>query len=249
MRIIRPIVFAAVSAVAASAATAQQAPPPMIMSAYYRCDLSRQARADTIYRQVVAPLLDKQVQAGRLTGYSFFAHRFGGVYRRLDSWTAPGIEQLIAAQEAVMQEWNQTNPKSVAEFNGICGSHDDYIWTRILGPIGTAGAAPAPGTGFLYSRYFTCADEATADMAMETTYADIMNKHLAAGHIVAWGWLSHYMGGTVRRVLNWTGPDLMSVLKAEEMISADMANHYMWGPFSRGCNSHTDYVWSSQVSR
>jgi hypothetical protein len=249
MRIFRTLVLATAAGLVATAAAAQEASPPVTMAAYYRCDISRQERADTIYRQIMVPALDKQVQAGLLTGYGFYAHRIGGAWRRLDSWTGPDVEQVLAAQEAVTQEVNQSNPKLAAEFSAICGSHDDYMWVRILGPVGTPGAAPSAAPGSLYSRYFFCEDEATADMAMETVYEEMMNKHLQAGHITSWGWLFHYIGGTVRRVLNWSGPDVLSVLKAEEMISADMNNSYMWGPFSRGCNTHMDYVWTEVASR
>ena len=250
MRMIRTLVLATTAGLVATGAAAQEAEPPAIMSVYYRCDQTRQARADTIFQQAMVPLLNKQVQAGNLTGYGLFAHRAGGAYRRLESWNGASVEKVLTAQQAVMEELNQTNAKLAAEFTSICGSHDDYIWNRAGGPIGTPNPSGATATpGFLYSRYFFCEDEGTADMAMQTVYADMLNKHLAAGHIASWGWLTHYFGGTVRRVLNWTAPDLMSVLRAEEMISADLANNYMWGPFSRGCNSHYDYVWTTVANR
>ena len=250
MRLHRISMLGLTAVLLAPGAAAQEAPPPLIRSAYYRCDITRQERADTIYRQIMVPALEKQMQAGRLTGYGFFAHRIGGAWRRLDSWTSPDVERALAAQEAVMEEVNRTSPKLLAEFNSICGSHDDYIWSRMAGPIATpAAAAPGGVPGALYSRYFFCEDEATADMVMQSAYAEMMDKHLKAGHIASWGWLIHYIGGTIRRVLNWSGPDVLSVLKAEEMISSDMANSAMWGPFSRGCNAHTDYVWSAVATR
>jgi len=249
MRLHRISMLGLTTALLATGAAAQEAAPPLIRSAYYRCDITRQERADTIYRQIMVPALEKQVQAGRLTGYGFFAHRMGSAWRRLESWTSPDVERALAAQEAVMEEVNRTSPKLLAEFNSICGSHDDFLWNRVAGPIATPGAAPAATPGTLYSRYFFCQDEVAADMVMEAAYAEMIDKHLKAGHITSWGWLTHYFGGTIRRVLNWSGPDVLSVLKAEEMISSDMANSPMWGRFSQGCNSHTDYVWSAVATR
>ena len=55
----------------------------------------------------MVPALEKQVQAGRLTGFGYFAHRIGGAWRRLDSWTAPDVERVLAAQDAVMEEVNR----------------------------------------------------------------------------------------------------------------------------------------------
>jgi hypothetical protein len=90
--------------------------------------------------------------------------------------------------------------------------------------------------------------EGEADMIMETAFAPMMNKHLAAGHITAWGYFTHNLGGNIRRILNWSGPDVMSVLNAEEMISAEQGNHPLYAAFTAACSSHSDYVWRSEVT-
>ena len=244
MSTIRTLVLTATASLIAASASAQQAPPPFTMATYYRCDYVRQARADTLFRQVMGPALNRQIQAGNLTGWGFSSHRMGGAWRRLETMTAPTLAKLVAAQEAYQADLDK-NPKAAAEFDAICGSHDDYIWNRTLG---SAPNPSAPAPAFSYSRYFACSDEATADMVMETAFAGIMNKHLAAGHIRSWGWLSHNFGGTIRRVLLWAGSDLMAVLNAEEMVSAELASHGMWASFSTACNTHNDYVWRSEAS-
>jgi hypothetical protein len=232
----------------ASAVMAQQAPPPFVMATYYRCDYAKQARADTLYKQVIAPLLDRQVKAGNLTGYGFSSHRIGGVFRRLETWTAPTLDKLITAQDAYDADLQKTNPKGGAEFDAVCGSHDDYIWNRVLGSAAPPAGAPKPA--YSYSRYLTCdmAKENEADMIMETALASMMNKHVEAGHIMAWGWFTHNMGGTIRRILNWSGKDVMAVLNAEEMISNDIAANPLGNVFTAICNSHSDYVWQSVVA-
>jgi hypothetical protein len=237
--------MATTTALVATAAAAQAPTPPFTLAAYYRCDYVRQTRADTLYRQVYSPALDRQIKAGRLTAYGFSSHRIGGAWRRLESMTAPTLEQLIAAQDAMQEDVARTNPKGAAEFDAICGSHDDYIWQRVLG-----SPAPATTPAYGYSRYLVCdlSREAEADMIMATAFAPIMNKHLAAGHIASWGWLTHNMGGPVRRVLNWSGPDVMAVLNAEDVIVTDMANHPMDAAFNAACSGHSDYVWHSEVS-
>jgi hypothetical protein len=237
--------MATTACLVATAAAAQEPVPPFTLAAYYRCDYIRQTRADTLYRQVYAPALDRQIKAGRLSAYGFSSHRMGGAWRRLESWTAPTLAQLIAAQDAVQEEVTRTNPKGAAEFGAICGSHDDYIWQRVLG-----SPAPAAAPAFSYSRYFVCdmSREGEADMIMETAFAAIMNKHLTAGHITSWGWLIHNMGGPVRRILNWSGPDVMAVLNAEEAIFTDIASHSMDAVFNAACSGHSDYLWHSEVS-
>ncbi len=243
----RIAVLTAAASLVASAVMAQQAPSQFVMATYYRCDYSRQARADTLYKQVMAPLLDRQIKAGNLTGYGFASHRIGGVFRRLETWTAPTLAKLITAQDALTADLDKTNRKGGAEFDAVCGSHDDYIWER------TAGSAPnpsAPNPAFSYSRYLTCdmSKEGEADLIMQSALAEIMNKHLAAGHIMTWGWYAHNMGGTIRRILNWSGPTVMAVLNAEEMISSEIAAHPLGNAFTSICNSHTDYVWKAEVT-
>ena len=246
MRMIRTLVLATTAGLAATAAAAQQAPTPFILATYYRCDYVRQARADTLYRQAMAPVLDRQIKSGNLTSYGFSSHRMGGAWRRLETWTAPSLEKLLAAQEAFQTDMDKTNPKAAAEFDAICGSHDDFIWNRAAGSAANPGMTPA-ASAVSYTRYFGCSNETVADMVMETAYTEILNKHLAAGHISSWLWGTHNFGGTIRRILNWSGPNVMAVLNAEEMISGDMANNGQWGTFSEACNTHSDYVWQSEV--
>lgn len=243
----RVAVLTVAASLVASAVMAQQAPPPFILATYYRCDYVKQARADTLYKQVIAPLLDKQVKAGNLTGYGFSSHRIGGVFRRLETWTAATLDKLIAAQDAYNAELDKTNPKAGAEFDSVCGSHDDYIWNRVVGSAATPGA---PNPAFSYSRYLTCdiSRENEANMIMETALAAMMNKHVEAGHIMGWGWFVHNMGGPIRRILNWSGKDVMAVLTAEDMISKDIAAHPLGNAFNAICNSHSDYVWQSVVA-
>jgi hypothetical protein len=251
MSVNKTVVMTAVACLIATGASAQaasQSPAvPFTMSTYYRCDYNTQARADTLYKQVWVPVLERQIKAGRLSSYAFYSHRMGGVFRRLESLTAPTLALLIAAQDSMNADLDRTNPKGSAAFDAVCGSHDDYIWNRTQGSPQTP-ATPVPA--FLYSRYLVCdmGREGEADLIMGTVLAPIINKHLAAGHIANWGWNVHNFGGTTRRIMNWGGPNALSVLNAEEMLSNDIADNPMGREFTAICNSHTDYVWELVVS-
>ena len=246
MKMGRTLAMTATACLAATAGVAQAPTPPFVLATYYRCDDSRQTRADTLFKQVIAPLLDKQIKAGHLTNYAFSSHRIGGAWRRLESMTAPSLEHLMAARDAFQDELDKTNPKGSAEFDAICGSHDDYIWQRVL----TSPPAPPAPTSFTYSRYLNCdqSKEGEADMIMGTEYAPMMNKHLAAGHITSWGYLTHNMGGPIRRILTWTAPTALSALSAEDMISGDMATSGLYAAFAGACSSHSDYLWATEVT-
>ena len=248
MRIGPSLIATLTAGFVATAASAQQsAPQPVTASTYYRCDVAREARADTLYKQVWAPALDRQIKAGHLTGYGFSSHSIGSGWRRLEYLSAPSIEHLIAGRDAYVADGAKANPKGAAEFDAICGSHDDYIWQDGVASKDNPAAPPAP---YSYSRYTSCdmSKEGEADLIMETVFAPIMNKHLAAGHITSWSWLIHYMGGPVRRVLLWRGADVVSLLKAEEMISADMSANGLYAAFTAACSGHSDYIWHAEVA-
>jgi hypothetical protein len=233
--------------VVTSAASAQQAsPPPATFAVYFRCDYAKEARSDTLFRQVYVPALEKQVKAGHFTRYAWSSHQIGGQWRRLMSFSATNVEHLITGRTALLDDVEKSNPKGSAEFDAICGSHDDYIWEQ------TSAGTPDPVAAisdYGYSRYMSCdlAKENEADLIMDQVYTPMMNKHLAAGHITSWAYLSHYMGGPIRRVLRWTAKDMMSTLKAEEMISTDMGNHPMYTAFTAACGGHSDYLWKSET--
>jgi hypothetical protein len=248
MRASRSILVGIITSLVATGVEAQTPAPVFTMSAYHRCDINRQARADTLFNQIYAPALDKQVKAGHLTGYGFLSHRVGGAWRRLQSMSASSLADLMAGQAAAMEEIGRTNQKGLTEFNSICGSHDDYIWSRASGSAPNPSAPPVPGGGFLYSRYFFCSDEGTADLVMDAVGVAVMNKQVADGHITGWSWLRHSTGGTIRRVLNWNAPDALSALTASQQISAALRAEPMWSAFANGCNGHTDYLWHVEAT-
>jgi hypothetical protein len=248
MRIGSALIASLLAGSVVTAATAQQTPPPpLTMSTYYRCDLAKEARADTLFKQVLAPALERQVKAGHLTGYGFSSHAIGGGWRRLEYLTATSLDHLIAGRTAYYDDLEKNAPKGQAEFDAICGSHDDYIWQEGLASKDNPAAPPAP---YSYSRYTSCdqSKEGEADLIMEAAFSPVMNKPLAAGHITSWAWLVHNMGGPVRRILLWRGADLLSVLKAEEMISNDMAANGLYSAFTAACSGHSDYVWKVEAA-
>jgi hypothetical protein len=248
MRIGPSLIVTWAAGLVATAASAQQtAPLAVTASTYYRCDIPREGRADTLYQQVIAPALERQVKAGHLTAYGFSSHLIGGGWRRLAYMVSPSIDHLMAGRAAYQDDLDKTNPKGQAEFDAICGSHDDYIWQE---GVASKDNPSAPATTYTYSRYTSCdmSKEGEADLIMETAFAPIMNKHLAAGHIGSWTWLVHYLGGPVRRVLLWTGTDALSVIKAEEMISTDMAANGLYAAFTAACSGHSDYVWHVETA-
>jgi hypothetical protein len=97
-------------------------------SVYYTCDEMKETRADEIWENDFAPILNKYVEAGKLTSWGWQSHWVGGAYRRLQTMTAADHKGLIAARAELIDEMYAEESEAGAEFTTICGSHSDYMW-------------------------------------------------------------------------------------------------------------------------
>jgi len=100
---------------------------PATMSSYHMCDRGREGRADEIFTDVLAPLYQKHIDLGHIASYGYFAHRSGGMFRRLETLSGPDHLTLMNMQGAVYQE---ADPIAMQEFSSICSTHTDYMWNR-----------------------------------------------------------------------------------------------------------------------
>jgi hypothetical protein len=97
-------------------------------SVYYRCDESKEERADEIFAKDFGPMLDKYVADGKLASWGWSSHWVGGAFRRLQTMTASDHKTLLAARAELIDEMYAENSKAGEEFGAICGSHSDYMW-------------------------------------------------------------------------------------------------------------------------
>jgi hypothetical protein len=97
-------------------------------SVYYRCDESKEERADEIFAKDFGPILDKYVADGKLASWGWSSHWVGGAFRRLQTMTASDHKTLLAARAELIDEMYADDSKAGEEFNAICGSHSDYMW-------------------------------------------------------------------------------------------------------------------------
>jgi hypothetical protein len=95
-------------------------------STYYVCNQSREDEADALVKQFLGPVYDKMVSEGKLKSWGWNEHIVGAEFRRLATLTAADVPTLMAARTSIVDAM-QKNPLAQA-FNGICGSHADYIW-------------------------------------------------------------------------------------------------------------------------
>jgi hypothetical protein len=97
-------------------------------SVYYKCDESKEERADEIWEKDFAPILNKFVADGKLTSWGWSSHLVGGEYRRLQTMTGANHKTLMKARAEVIEAMYAENSKPGEEFTNICGSHADYLW-------------------------------------------------------------------------------------------------------------------------
>jgi hypothetical protein len=217
-----------------------QEKPSYTFATYYRCDVAKEARADAIFKETIAPLLDKQVKEGRLTDFGWNRHWLGGAWRRLEYMQGTNLEAMIDARDQYIAAL-QSQRAASDEFDAICGSHDDYIWQT--GAQSPATAAPPPVS---MSTYYQCeSNEVEADAIFKTALAPVLNQHVKDGKIASWSWLQHMAGGLARRVLVLRAGSHKAILnywsaldQALETAQPDLSKR-----FSSICFAHTDYIW------
>jgi hypothetical protein len=97
-------------------------------SVYYKCNESKEERADEIWAKDFAPILNQAVADGKLTSWGWSSHNVGGAYRRLQTMTGADHKSLLAARGELIDKMYADDNKAGAEFTEICGSHSDYMW-------------------------------------------------------------------------------------------------------------------------
>ena len=100
------------------------------ISTYYACDMSREDRTNEIFEEVLAPLYQKHMDLGHVASWGFYAHRSGGRFRRLETFSGADHKTLLNMQDAIFDEAFQTNALAMQEFYQICDSHTDYMWAN-----------------------------------------------------------------------------------------------------------------------
>jgi hypothetical protein len=100
-------------------------PPKSSLSVYYVCDFVREDDSDEIVARIHAPVLNQLVEDGKLSGWGWLAHRVGGEYRRLQTFTGASHAEVLAARAALLEA---TGGPGGSGFGEICGSHTDYLW-------------------------------------------------------------------------------------------------------------------------
>ena len=211
-----------------------------VYSTYHYCDFSKQDRADEIFNQSQKLASEAAVKDGTISSYGWLAHQTGGQWRRADYFTAGSVQALLDAQKKMNPEGDAKSKKLMAEFGAICSTHDDYIWRRVAGNIGTT----ARGTA-VFSTYYVCDQgrESQADELIKSSIGPILDKLVADGKLKTWGWNEHIVGGEYRRLATLSASDMKAVLEARSALVEALDSNPAGDMLTEICPSHADYMW------
>lgn len=230
-------------------ALAQEEGQLVSIGTYYQCGQSRESRADEIFEEVWAPVMERHVSAGHLTGWGWLTHWVGGQWRRLGYFTASDLNVLLDTRDEIIEELGGDHAEALEEMSAICPGHDDYIWRLVAGGDATE---PAAENAADFSTYYQCdmAREARADTLVTESLAPIFNRHLSADEFASWGWLQHWVGGKYRRLLAFRAADHKTAVNARDAIEEEMFEEVPGAAreFTQICNSHTDYMWNVRMT-
>ncbi len=240
----RTLLFGALAALALPlSAQAQESEPlrPYIYATYHYCDSAAQDDVDGQVDKVWAPIYDKAVEDGTITGWGWYAHHTGGKWRRLSYYISPTLEGLFAAQEAVGEKLDDALGDD-RSFGQACRMHDDYIWQITAG----SNIDDGPEGKVALSVYLQCkmSGEERVDELVRTVYAPIYDSFIGDGKARSWGWLSHVVGGKYRRAITMTADDVPTLLKTRAAIIEAIQAKDTSTEFSDICYSHSDYIWN-----
>jgi len=219
-----------------------EVPAGFVYGTYYYCDVATQDAMDEIVATYEAPVFDKWVEEGKLTGWGYYKHYTGGRWRRLQYHVSTTIEGALDNQSAIFAEIYADNPEAGQARADACGGHDDYIWSASQG-----STPPETAPTVSLSTYHVCTltGQQRADEIFAEIYAPKLNELVEKGDIAAWNWNEHRLGGMYRRLATITGPDHASVVAANGQViqNANQNHSALAEEFSGICGSHTDYLW------
>lgn len=99
----------------------------------------------------------------------------------------------------------------------------------------------------VYAAYYECDpnQQARVDSLISSFWAPLVDRHIAAKHVTAWGWSGHHTGSTWSRVFYVVSPDVGNAVDAVEGLLADArkANAEALRETTAACPTHEDYIW------
>lgn len=224
---------------AAWADSHEKAADSYIYGTYFYCDVLGEDAADEAFKRRMAPIYEKAMKDGLITGWGHLKHHTGGQWRRVTYHMGPSVSAIMSASDKMGDMMDKAWTDADDAFPRACHSHDDYVWKSASGNL--SGMRGKVGL----SMYLNCTMgmEERADEIVANNFAPIYDKHMGKGKLTSWGWSTHVIGGKWRRLLTMTAEDTDTLLAMRASILASAPDMPEGEEFVKICGSHQDYIW------
>jgi hypothetical protein len=98
----------------------------------------------------------------------------------------------------------------------------------------------APGNTVLLAAY-TCAPDqlARVDAIVTESVGPILNKHVASGKLISWGFLATSIGGPANRHIYIWAADQVALVQARQVYLPEIMASPRFAEFAKACGSST----------
>jgi hypothetical protein len=115
-------------------------------------------------------------------------------------------------------------------------------------PFAASASAQEDDTAFAYSSYYQCTGGLSDALAtLRDDWGPIIQGHMDAGHVSAWGVLTHDTGNPWTMAIYHVGPEIGPLKTA---LDTALGEYFEQHPedgaaFGQTCWSHEDYIWTA----
>lgn len=126
-----------------------------------------------------------------------------------------------------------------------------FVLGGLVAPSATLAQDTTPA---VFGTYYECDQnrEGFTDQLQEHVFGPRLDARVESGELLAWGWLSHRIGGDWRRAEYMIAPDRATLLRVrDELIEEGQGDPELQAAqttFTDICPDHDDYVWSVVAS-
>ena len=233
------------------AATAQEDDETAyIYASYYECGMG-QGDAVATLRDDWGAIVQSHMDAGHISAWGILTHNTGNPWSMAIYHVGEDLGELNTALDEGLSQYVADHPDQMQTLMSACPRHEDYIWTT--GPGSEAGAAVAQDRASAgMSVYYVCDEgrEAVADLIVEQVMGPALDRQVQEGNLSSWGWISHFVGGELRRALVMDGPDHAAILEGRNQVIEQTGEQAaLMAEFNNVCNGHQDVLWNIAVAR
>jgi hypothetical protein len=98
----------------------------------------------------------------------------------------------------------------------------------------------APGNTVLLAQYECAADQLSrADAIFNQASAPILNKYVASGKVISWGYMGVYLGGKANRTIYLWASDPVALMQARQSYLPEIMTHPSYAEFGKICGAAT----------